>query len=321
VAGIGGDQAYPLAQQLDIEGTLLRAALLAGYGREARPLAGRLAAAAQSGRGRSCLEAGTPIQLTVDAPGPAALRVGLRLGDDLGEKTLDGLMPAASRRTLGGILGSLPAAGHASLGTWLFWTDARQSIFVDLRDPSPADALERLHRVLDRGQRMRLDRIHPSLIGARPWALRVEADESNLIRVHVHWLIGRDASPQRIADALVPGAWSRAMPVLGRLLRRPGASGRWVIVTPLDDASDRGLRIGNSAWSLVPEDEHKHRAVGELMTALGGPRDHAEALWSLCRGAAAPDWRVGRACELKVTADSLRARLFFAPQIQPCPTA
>jgi hypothetical protein len=284
-------------------------------------MARRLAAAAQSGLARSCLDAGAPIQLTIDAPGPAALRVGLRLGDDLGEKTLDGLITAGARRRLGEILASLPPAGHASLGTWLFWTEARQSIFVDLRDPSPAAALDRLHRVLNRDQRMRLDRIHPSLSGARPWALRVEADESHLMRLHVHWLIGRHASPERIADALVPGGWSRAMPVLGRLLRRPGVSGRWVIVTPLDALSEPALRIGNSAWSLVPEDDLKHRAVGELMSALGGPRDHAEALWSFCRGAAGPDWRVGRACELKVTADSVRARLFFAPKIQRCPTA
>ena len=52
------------------------------------------------------------------------------------------------------------------------------------------------------------------------------------------------------------------------------------------------------------------------MSALGGPRDYAEALWSFCRGTALPNWRVGRACEVKVTADTVRARLFFAPQIQ-----
>ena len=67
----------------------------------------------------------------------------------------------------------------------------------------------------------------------------------------------------------------------------------------------------------MPEDDRKHRAVGSLMQALGGPRDYAEALWSLCRSAATPEWRVGRACEVRVdTRDgSVRARLFLTPQV------
>jgi len=30
--------------------------------------------------------------------------------------------------------------------------------------------------------------------------------------------------------------------------------------------------------------------MGDLMSALGGPRDYAQALWSLCRGAASSTW-------------------------------
>src|SRR5205085_8449710 len=84
VAGIGHGDARTPAEQLepaDVQSTLWRAALLAGYGARARPLAARLAAATSCGAGRSCLEAGAPLQLTIDAPGPAGLRVGVRLGD------------------------------------------------------------------------------------------------------------------------------------------------------------------------------------------------------------------------------------------------
>jgi hypothetical protein len=132
--------------------------------------------------------------------------------------------------------------------------------------------------------------------------------------VHLHWLIDRRAPPSEAAEAIAPGAWRRAVDVLGALLRRPSSSGRWVIATPLDDVSEPALRIGTTGWALAPEDdERKHRAVADIMQRLGGPRDYAEALWSACRGSAPKDWRVGRACELRVTEDCVRARLFFTP--------
>jgi hypothetical protein len=317
VAGIGRADAGPAPGQLDVEGVLFRAALLAGYGREAAQLARRLAAAAHAtGGGRSCLEAGAPLQLTVDAPGPAALRVGIRLGDELTDATLAGLMAPGARRRVLDLVARLPTADHASLGTWLFWTHARQSIFVDLRDPSPESALTRLHQALDDNQRMRLDDVGWLGATARPWALRVEADETAILRVHVHWLLDIGVSPRSVADQLAPDAWLRAVSALAFLLRRPHASGRWVVATPLDSISEPALRIGSTGWSLVPEDdERKHRALAELMAAFGGPRDHAETLWSFCRGVTSPGWRVGRACELKVSADSMRVRLFLAPQV------
>jgi hypothetical protein len=301
---------------LDVEGFLMRAALLAGYGAKARPLARRLAAAVHSGDGRSsCLDAGAPIQLTVDAPGPAGLRVGLRLGDDFCDAAVAGLVPREAASHLRDFLRPLPRGAHAGLGTWLFWTETRQSIFVDLRDADPFVALARLRRVLDRDQQMRLEDARLALKDARPWVLRVEADAAGVVRLHMHWLLSRYASPAKVAETIAPGCWPRVMDVLARLVRRPGASGRWVVATPLDDCSGPTLRIGNSGWAFVAEDEQKHRSVGELMRALGGTRDYAEALWSMCRGAARSRWRVGRACELKVDAAGVRARLFFVPQV------
>jgi hypothetical protein len=76
-------------------------------------------------------------------------------------------------------------------------------------------------------------------------------------------------------------------------------------------------------------DEHPVSVLGESAIAhlveperaLGCPRDYAQALWSLCRGAASPAWRIGRACKLTVSADEtkrVRARLFFSPEVSGC---
>ena len=307
----------PVAR-LDLEATLFKAALLAGHGAAARGIARRLAAVTGASSGRSCLEAGAPIQLTVDAPGPASLRVGVRLGDDLADDALAPLMPGGALQAARDFLAPLPAAHHASLGAWLFWTPARQSIYVDLRDPSAADALARLQCILHPDQCARLHRIAASMACARPWVLRIDPEGPEVRRVHVHWLIDRRAAPSAVAESIAPGAWRHAVDVLGGLLKRPASSGRWVVATPLDGISEPALRIGNTGWALAPEEpgEHdgKHRAVARIMQRLGGPRDYAEALWSACRGAASPEWRVGRACELRIQEDRVRARLFFTPQ-------
>jgi hypothetical protein len=139
----------------------------------------------------------------------------------------------------------------------------------------------------------------------------------------VHWLVERGRSPRDAAEVVAPGVWPSTIPVFGRLVRKPGLSGRWVIVTPLDEWSEQTLRVASTGWSLVTEDQEKHRAVGDVMAALGGPRDHAEALWSLCRGLAAPGWRVGRACEVTAAVGTgvLRVRLFLTPHVQDGATA
>jgi hypothetical protein len=305
--------------RLDVEALLLRAALLAGYGAQARPLAQRLAAATVAGDARSCFEGGTPLQLSIDAPGPAGLRVGLRLPDNDPAPALEGLVPAAAVEFYARMLATLPPANHASLGAWLFWTEQRQSIFVDLRDPSPASALERLQSILPAVHRHRLAQVRLPASDARPWVFRCEVQDASIVRLHVHWLLARHAHVRKVADAITPGCFDIATQVLGQLVRRPGVSGRWVIVTPLDDESEPALRIGNTAWLLTTEDDGKQRSLGQLMTSLGGPRDYAEALWSLCRGAAACNWRVGRACEFKVSAaatHTVRARLFLSPDVQ-----
>ncbi len=321
-----------------LEGLLLRAALLAGQGAQAQPLARRLAALAGDGAGRSCLDAGSRLQLTLDAPGRAQLRAGLRLDEARGPSALQGSLaealttarhPQADRAAEGitEAIARLPAATHASLGSWVFVTagdapspaDAarpgRATLYLDLRDPAPGAALTRLRALLDRSQLERVSYWQQALPVARPWVLQWQplATPGTTPRAHLHWLLDRSTQPEQVISALAPGAWPSVVDAYAQMLRRPTRSGRWTIATPLD--AGRDLRVGSTGWSLVPEDDEKHRAVGTLVAAHGGARDAAQALWSLCRGAAPVGWRVGRACELKLDEGRVvRLRLFLAPQ-------
>jgi hypothetical protein len=305
---------------LDIEGTLFRAALLAHHGREAATLAARLASVSKPTGGRSCVEAGSPLQITVDAPGEASLRVALRLGADA--ENLSRLLEERTAQTLAHCFSPLPPPDYPSIGFWLFWSSRRQSLFADLRDPDPARALERLRMVLDTEEQRRLTTILALAVEGRPWGVSAEVDETNLRRLHLYWMVSRPTSASQLVEAFAPGGWNEVVQVLSHLLKRPGESGRWMLVIPLDaDPHSAGISVGSSAWALVPEDESKHRAVGRIMAALGGPRDYAEAMWSFCRGAAGPGWRVGRTCEVGLGAGVPRVRLFLSPQVQPAATA
>lgn len=315
MAGIGRGTAGAVAQRLSVEETLLRVALLARYGSEARRVAQRLAAVCAPGDARSCFEAGAPLQLAIDAPGSAELRVGLRLGGRLDPERLREVVSERALDHLAEFLEPLPADRHASLGAWLYWTPEQPAVFVDLRDPDPRVALGRLERVLGTRRRARLEDVRPALGLARPWGLRVAAGEAGVERVDVYWLLARHSSPASLIEASTPGGWAQVLELLGHLLRRPAVAGRWTVSTSLEDDGSARLRVGNSGWTLVPEDERKHRAVGRLVSALGGPQDYAEALWSLCRGVAAPDWRVGRSCEIELGETELRARLFLTPDV------
>lgn len=321
-----------------LEGLLLRAALLAGQGPQAQPLARSYAALAGAGAGRSCLDAGSPLQLTIDAPGRVQLRAGLRLDETREPSALRRPLAAAlaaarhpqARQAAEGItetIARLPPAAHPSLGSWVFVTagDApspgdvarpgRATLYLDLRDPAPGAALTRLRALLDSAQLDRLGHWQQALPLARPWVLQWQppATPGAIPRAHLHWLLERSVTPEQALAAVAPGAWPSVVGAYAQLLRRPTRSGRWTIATPLD--AGRDLRVGSTGWSLAPEDDEKHRAVGTLVAAHGGARDAAQALWSLCRGAAPVGWRVGRACELKLDEGRVvRLRLFLAPQ-------
>lgn len=288
--------------------------LLCGKGAAARGWANRLAAVCRPGSARSCFEVGAPLQLTVDSPGPASLRVGLRVDDTLEDEGLADLVEAEALARLRDAVRAVPRGDHDSLGTWLFWSQSERSIYLDLRDPTPGEALRRLTPLLDDDSRAQLRRLLAHLVEARPWALRLDASGSRL-RCEVLWLLERTASAKALAERVAPGRWSAAMQVLSPLVPRPERAGRFVLTTPLDPNAPPRLEVATTGWTLVPEADAKHRAVGQAVAALDGPRSHAEALWSLCRGIAGPRWRVGRAAEARIGEAGPGLRLYFNPDV------
>ena len=202
--------------RLDIEGTLFRAALLAHHGREAASLAARLASVSKpSSGGRSCVEAGSPLQITVDAPGEASLRVALRLSGDVG--SLSRVLDAATAQTLAQCFSPLPPPDYPSIGYWLLWSSRRQSLFTDLRDPDPARALERLRMVLDAEEQRRLAPILKLTVEGRPWGLSAEVDESNRRRLHLYWMVSRPTLASQLVEAFAPGRWREIVEAFSHL--------------------------------------------------------------------------------------------------------
>lgn len=304
--------------------------LLCGKGAAARGWASRLAAVCRPSSARSCFEVGAPLQLTVDAPGPASLRVGLRVDDQLEDAGLVPLVEPDLLARFREAVRAVPRGEHDSLGTWLFCSESERSIYLDLRDPTRGEALRRLAPLLDEESRLQLRRLQAHLAEARPWALRLDAGGTNVdaatttgglpsaaggVRCEVLWLLERTASAKALAELVAPGRWSAAMRVLAPLVPRPERAGRFVLTTPLDPAATPRLEVTTTGWSLVPEADAKHRAVGQAVAALGGSRSHAEALWSLCRGIAGPRWRVGRAAQARIGEGGPGLRLYFNPDV------
>jgi hypothetical protein len=310
------------AARIDLEGTLFRAALLSGFGSQASELAATMASVCHAGGGRSCVEAGAGLQIILEAPGNPELRVGLRLGDRLDKTSLSRLMPAERAAAMERSYGGMASKEDFSLGYWLIWSRHSQSIFADLRDTNPAQAVERLRAILDHRERQRLETILSCPGGGRPWGLLVEPGDDGVRRLQLYWYIGLAEAAKRMVEEFSRAGWGQVVEVLSHLLILPGQSGRWLLGIPLNPADEEScLWVGNSAWGFVPEDDRKHRAIGHLLGKLGGKRDYAEAMWSFCQGAAEPGWRLGRTCEVGLGKGGLRARLLLTPQVHAGATA
>jgi len=304
-----------------IRDLLFRAALLTGAGPRASAWADHASAAVAPAPGRSCLEAGSPVQLTVDAPGPSGLRVGVRVHSSHGLDAAEHLLTPERLTVLTRALGALlpPAKPPQDpLGTWVFASPSRASVFVDLREGSPREALHRVVPLLDSEMASRLQG-HEALFDlARPWALRLEAKDRALCRVHIHWLIHRHGDPADFADRFGWKAdWTRLTQVLAPLLRvrptRVGRLGRWVFALPLDTNSPVALRAATSGWARLRDDDRKQAELGRAVAELGGSREHVEAVYHLCRSLG-NGRRVGRALEVRID-DEPRLRVGLVPSV------
>lgn len=274
-----------------------------------------MANATRPGPGRSCVEAGSPAQFMVEAPGGTELRVALPVGERLNAASLAWLMPEVRAQAFAQFFQALPQPNHLQLGFWLFWSADGQSVFTDLRDSDSAAAIARARTILKPNEQQQMEAILRLAAHGRPWGLQITLDASGRRRVKLYWFASRAYWAAELVEKFSPGRWKDVVEILGYLLKRPGESGRWMLSLPLDGEREKNhVWVGNSAWSLVPEDHDKQRSVARLIRTLGGTVDYAEALWSFCRGTADEGWKVGRTCEVGLKAGGPEVRLYFTPQ-------
>lgn len=310
--------------------TLFHAALLSGLGARAGSLADAVGAtlAAATAANRSCLDAGADLQLTIDAPGPARLRFGVRAGRSpeavlasptplLGEPERAALRPCLSS------LGPPRFPPSVHFGTWLFREGERTSVFLDIRDGSPRHAVDRVRPLLDAEGLARLDRAAVLLDAAHPWSLRLDTSRGRVERIHLSWLVSRHREPGPLAEALGLGEeWRRAAALFaGPLGESPSAHAwPWLFTTPLDGATPPGLRVGTSALARSPDGAAKRGRLLHALRDLGGPAEHADALLHLLTSGVPPErrFRVARALEVRAdTRGSERLRLYLVPCPEP----
>jgi hypothetical protein len=297
--------------------TLYLAALLAGEGAGAETIADLGAAAVAAPLGRSCIDAGAPLQLTLDAPGPAGLRFGLPVSDAgamLPESAAHG-----ARETLARLTPPTFAPPHP-LGTWVFRGPAGDSVHADIRDGSPRAALARVRPLLGGEGPSRLEGVGRVLEGAEPWTLGFGVGEQSTTK-RLGLRPYRERDPRVLAERLgLSALFDRATPLLTALLGAPPSARHqpWLLSLPLEGARGPELRLGTSLWARRADDEAKRKTLRAAISLQGGDAGHAEALLSMLRGRvpAGVRWSVLRAFEVHVTEERVLLRVIFVPWLE-----
>jgi hypothetical protein len=243
---------------------------------------------------RTCVEAGSSLMFTVCAPGARGLRF-LSQTETTSPDTIGwlrahlepGRVPEIWRTE--SFVGEPPQAWRRAL-------EAATSVGAE-------DVLRRAHAVLGpRGRIFSVSRLLGPADGAG---------------ASVTWQLDRSRSP---IDALEALGWGTAWPTAVEPLRAlfgmlpTVRSGPWSLLLPLygDDPAPARLRIGTACWARHVEDDAKRRRLAAVVDRLGGDAGFAEALYKVlhadARGRSA---RVGRAVEIEVDRDGLRAVEFY----------
>jgi hypothetical protein len=279
---------------------LLRcAALLAGLGRRAGPVAAELqpGPGPAEGQDRSCIDAGSPLLLSLLAPGGRGLRVQARLSARPGD---EGVL-----RWLGRHHG--PDGSSEQWQTAIYTAETAASwrhAVAAARAAGAEDRLRRDHRVLGPAGRV--------------YAVASSLDEP-VPRVAVSWLMDRDARPAVVLEACgLAAAWPVAAEVVGELLGTPAVPDRgpWSVRRSLH-AGPGQVRIGTTIWARRIEDDAKRRRLARLVERLSGDASYAEALYKLIEAGRPAGSRIGRAVEVEVDGDRLVAAEFFLSVAAP----
>jgi hypothetical protein len=296
-----------------------RVALVAGLGSRARALGALAETLTGRATVRTCLDAGGPIQVFVEAPGPRALRLGMATGRGVPVTELEGWSSVADRARL-----EHEAARWHDREGWTVWSPEGLDWYADVRGAPD---------VVGRAGGGALPGAWAS--SGTPWAVHLSVRAGRAAWA-VQWLLARAVPPWPLFDAVEGGGAAAARALFAPLMGPTLAVARWVVARPVDPgppnrawtsrwsgsayshatvADAPGLRFGCGRWSLVPEDARKHEAVTQAVRALGGPDAYAGAVWSLLRGLSGPNWRVGRGLEGRIVAGQPHLRLILVPEV------
>jgi hypothetical protein len=258
------------------------AALLARLGAGARAAADdiRDLVAHAANPGRTCIDAGDQLLLSLVAPGDRSLRVLARCGT-----RSQGVMcwrrfyarPGAPAETWS----SETYSGDADPG-WLRALDLAKR-------NGTTETILRWQAVL--GARGR--------IYSTNWRAAGEC-----LHFTVSWQLHRGFPPQDALRALgLPDVWPAALPVFQELLGfAPGPrSAPWSVSLGLAPGALQ-VRLGTTLWALQPEATEKRRRLVALVGRLGGDPRFAEAVYKLAESACPSARRraLGRAVEVEV---------------------
>jgi hypothetical protein len=307
-----------------IERLVFHAALLGGEGGAAREIAHFVAAAAQGGNGRSCLDAGVPLEIFLEAPGPPSFGFAVRLGDARAPsfEAMEGLVADDDARALAEAMGAMGWEGEGStFGVWLARDRRGSTLIADVRAASGEVALNHVRRRLSLSACTRLDRYEAALPGASPWGLSMTARDGSVRSIEMRWLLDRRSDPARSARAVGPeAAWKSMARVLEEVLGGPMSERAhpWLAATRLDE--EEPPRMATSAWSRRLDLDPKRARLVEVFESLHGPAKQADATWRLLRNAVPEGqrWVIGRGLEASVDD---RGEVSLRAVLVPSPTA
>lgn len=292
-ATIPAEPVPPLEQPKARAAQVLRyASLLCGLG----PQTGEVTSGSDWGRtaplaqGRTCIDAGSSLLLSVAAPGGRSLRAVSRLG--------------------------LPSK---DIVIWQRFHKRAGEPVERWRSESylgePADTWGRVESAARRvGGLERLRQAH-SVLGPRGRIYNLSYGLGERLKATVSWQLDRFFRLDEALEQLgFKGAWGQAAGIWEDLLGFPASlrTGPWSVLIPLHDPGPR-LRIGSTNWARRAEDVEKRRRLAALVEQLGGDGRYAEALYKLIEGAGRAGRRpaIGRAAEVEILGDQIVGAEFF----------
>lgn len=284
------------------------AALLAGLGADARAVAHFSAAIARPGKGRSCLDGGSAIQLALEAPGPPSLGVLVRVGNAVSEARSalrSGFLPDGDK--LEAFLTESTTV-DATLGVWLLSEPAGSAIGFGARGQTYDQILESIAPFVDVAKaRQRMGK----LASATPWAITIRADGA----VELHVLVERRADPASLVRSIAGEAsWRQLADVLSGAIGQAAddTAWPWLLIVRLDED---GLRIGTSLPARRIETDRSRARLVTAFEKMAGPASQLDATWRLLHGAIAEGqrWVVARGVEAKIGDRGPSLRVILVP--------